>query len=142
MAHRLTGLARPAVFFDSNGDTQSRIADQQRRVGLLQHFRQIRKRFKKLGRDAPFFRAQNTRQNLRAAGATVQRKRLHLLDRLLGKARAQDDIGAAFLAVAFKRIARDRGSEEQEIVEMREPALGAGSANVVDAGRRRPPDFG
>ena len=40
-------------------------------------------------------------------------------DRLLGEARAEHDVGRAFLAIAFERIARDRGAEEQQIVEMR-----------------------
>ena len=48
---------------------------------------------------------------------------------------------AAFLAVALQRIARHRGAEEQQIVEMRQLALGAAAANVVDAGRRGAPDF-
>ena len=63
------------------------------------------------------------------------------LDRLLGEARAEHDIGAAFLAIAFERIARDRGAEEQEIVEMRQLALGAGAADVIDAGGRGAADF-
>ena len=58
------------------------------------------------------------------------------MDRLLGEARAEHHVGRAFLAIAFERIAADRGAEEQEIVEMRDLALGAEAANVVDAGRR------
>ena len=46
------------------------------------------------------------------------------------------------LAIAFERIARDRRAEEQQIVEMRQLALGAAAANVVDAGRRRAADLG
>ena len=47
------------------------------------------------------------------------------------------DVGAALLAIAFERIAADRGAEKQQIVEMRQLALGAEAADVVDAGRRR-----
>ena len=57
------------------------------------------------------------------------------MDRLLGEARAEHHVGRAFLAIAFERIAADRGAEEQEIVEMRDLALGAEAANVIDAGR-------
>ena len=64
------------------------------------------------------------------------------LDRLLGEARAEHDVGAAFLAIAFERIARDRGAEEQQVVEMRQLALGAGAADVIDAGRRGAADLG
>ena len=52
------------------------------------------------------------------------------------------DVGRAFLAIAFERIAADRGAEEQQIVEMRQLALGAAAADVVDAGRRGAADFG
>ena len=57
------------------------------------------------------------------------------MDRLLGEARAEHHVGRAFLAVAFERIAADRGAEKQEIVEMGDFALGAKPANIVDAGR-------
>ena len=59
------------------------------------------------------------------------------MDRLLGKTRAEHHVGRAFLAIAFQRIAADRCPEKQEIVEMRNLALGAKATNVVDAGRRR-----
>jgi hypothetical protein len=64
------------------------------------------------------------------------------MDRLLGEAGAEHHVGTAFLAVAFERIARDRGAEEQQVVEMRHPALGAGAADVIDAGLRRAMDLG
>ncbi len=57
------------------------------------------------------------------------------VDRLLGEAGAEPDVGAAFLAIAFERVAADRGAEKQQIVEMRHAPLGAGAADVVDAGR-------
>ncbi len=62
-------------------------------------------------------------------------------DRLLREARAEDDVRAATLAVAFERIARDRGAEEQQIVEVRQLALRAAAADVVDAGDRRAADL-
>ena len=46
-----------------------------------------------------------------------------MLDRLLREAGAEPDIGAAFLAIAFERIAADRGAEKQQIVEMRQRRL-------------------
>src|ERR1043166_4840173 len=54
-------------------------------------------------------------------------------DRLLGEARPDGHFGRALLAIAFERIAADGSAEEQEIVEMRELALGPEPANVVDA---------
>ena len=62
-------------------------------------------------------------------------------DRLRGEAVAQHHLGAAPLAVALQRVAADRGAEEQQVVEMRERALRAGAADVVDAGRGRPTDL-
>ena len=63
------------------------------------------------------------------------------LDRLLRVARAEHDIGAAALAIAFERIARDRCAEEEQIVEVRQLPLRAGAADVIDAGDRRAADF-
>src|SRR5262249_26224691 len=63
-------------------------------------------------------------------------------DRLLGEARTKDNIGPAFFAIAFQRIPRDRGTEEQKIVEMRYTTLGAAAADIIDAGGSRPVDFG
>jgi hypothetical protein len=57
------------------------------------------------------------------------------VDRLLGEAGAKPDVGAAFLAIAFERIAAYRSAEEEKIIEIRQPPLGAEAANVVDAGR-------
>ena len=64
------------------------------------------------------------------------------MERLLGETRAQHDVGAATLAVAFERIARHGGAEEQEVVEMRQPALRPAAADVVDAGGGGPADLG
>ena len=46
------------------------------------------------------------------------------------------------LAIAFERIARDRRAQKQQIVEMRQLALRAATADVIDAGRGGAPDFG
>jgi hypothetical protein len=59
----------------------------------------------------------------------------------LAKRGAEHDGCVAFLAIAFERVARDRGAEEQQVVEMRQLALGAGAADIVDAGRRGAADF-
>ena len=64
------------------------------------------------------------------------------LDRLLGVARAEHDVGGALLAIALERIARHGGAEEQQVVEVRDLALGAAAADVVDAGRRGAADLG
>ncbi len=48
---------------------------------------------------------------------------------------------AALLAIAFERIAANRRAEKQQVVEMRNLALRAAAANVVDAGRGGAPDF-
>src|SRR5262249_26264712 len=64
------------------------------------------------------------------------------LDRLLGVPSAEHDVGAAFLAVTLERIAADGGTEEEQIVEMRQVALGAAAADVIDAGRGGAPDLG
>ena len=62
--------------------------------------------------------------------------------RLLREARAQHDVGLAALAIALERIAADGGAEEQQIVEMRQPAFRAAAADVVDAGGGGAADFG
>jgi hypothetical protein len=63
------------------------------------------------------------------------------VDRLLGETGAQPDVGGAFLAVAFQRVARDRRAQEQQVIEVRQVPLGAAAADVVDAGGRRAADF-
>src|SRR6516164_8636584 len=42
------------------------------------------------------------------------------LDRFLGKTSAEGHVGRAALAVAFERVARDRGAEQHQIVEARQ----------------------
>ncbi len=63
------------------------------------------------------------------------------IQRLLGKTIAEHHVGAALLAVAFQRVARHAGTEQQQVVEVRQLALGAATANVVDAGFRSTLDF-
>ena len=59
------------------------------------------------------------------------------LDGLGREARAQQSLGRAALAIAFERIARQRGGEEQQVVEIRYPALRPQSADFVQTGRGR-----
>src|SRR5439155_3731263 len=54
------------------------------------------------------------------------------LERPLGEAGPQDDVGAAALAVALERVSRDAGAEEEQVVEVRQAPLGAEAADVVD----------
>ncbi|MPM07838.1 hypothetical protein SDC9_54147 [bioreactor metagenome] len=78
----------------------------------------------------------------RAEGHPGDRHRDLQLDRLLREARAEHHAGAAFLAIALERIARHRGAEEQQVVEMRHLPLRTAAADVIDAGRRGAPDLG
>ena len=64
------------------------------------------------------------------------------LDRILSEAGADGDVGCALLAIAFQRIAADGSAEKQQVVEMRQLALGAAAANVVDAGGGGAANFG
>jgi hypothetical protein len=64
------------------------------------------------------------------------------VQRLLGEAIAEHDLGRAFLAIAFEGVAAHGGAKEQEIVEMRHPALGAKSPDVIDTGRGGAMDLG
>ena len=63
------------------------------------------------------------------------------VNRLLGEPVAEDHIGATLLAIAFERVARHAGAEQQQVVEVRQFTLGAAAANVVDAGFRGALDF-
>ena len=64
------------------------------------------------------------------------------LERLLGEARAEHDVGRAPLAVALERVAGDRRAEEEEIVEVRQAPLRAEPADVVDPLARGALDLG
>ena len=61
---------------------------------------------------------------------------------LLREARPEHDVGRAALAVALERVARDRCAEEEQVVEVRQPALRAEAADVVDPLGRRALDLG
>jgi len=56
--------ANLTVFFKFRAKCAGRVADEQRGVGLLEHFCQIGAGFKKTRRDLPFFSAQDARQCL------------------------------------------------------------------------------
>jgi hypothetical protein len=64
------------------------------------------------------------------------------LDRILGKARADGDVGRAFFPIAFERIAAHRRAKKQQVVEVRELALGAAAADIIDAGGGGAANFG
>ena len=81
------------------------------------------------------------RTRKRAKGHACDRDRNVQLDRLLGKPGAQSHLGVALLAVAFEGIAGNRRTEEQQVVKMRDLALGAATADVIDARRGRAADF-
>jgi hypothetical protein len=55
---------------------------------------------------------------------------------------AEHDVGAAALAVALERVARDAGAEEEQVVEVRQRTLRAEAADVVQALAGRPLDLG
>ena len=63
------------------------------------------------------------------------------MDRLLRETRAEHDVGRASLAIAFEGVTRHRGAEKQQVVEMRQFALGAKAADVVNALARRATDL-
>lgn len=63
------------------------------------------------------------------------------VDRLLGEPVTEDYIRSAFLTVAFQRVARDACTEQQQVVEVRQLALGTTAANVIDAGLGGTLDF-
>ena len=56
-----------------------------------------------------------------------------VMDRLLGEAGPEPDIGGAFLAIALEGIARDRGAEKKQVVEGRQLALRAEAADLIEA---------
>ena len=64
------------------------------------------------------------------------------LDRPGGEAVAEHHAGVAALAIAFQRVARHRCAKEQEVVEARQMALGAETADLVDALVGGAVDFG
>ena len=55
------------------------------------------------------------------------------LDRFGRKARADRHVGRACLAVALERVARDRGAEQHEVIEGRQPPFGAEAPDLVQA---------
>jgi hypothetical protein len=55
------------------------------------------------------------------------------LDRLFGKTGAERHVSGATLAIAFERVARDRGAQQYEVVETRQRAQSAEAADLVEA---------
>src|SRR4029077_7274088 len=64
------------------------------------------------------------------------------LERSAREARAEHDVGAASLAIALERVARDTRAEEEQVVEVRQTPLGAEAADVVDTLACRALDLG
>ena len=64
------------------------------------------------------------------------------LERLRREARPEDDVGRTALAITLERVARDRCAEEEQVIKVRQPALGAESADVVDPLGRGALDLG
>src|SRR5207247_3842711 len=60
------------------------------------------------------------------------RDRDRQLERSLREAGAEDDVRAAALAVALERVARDAGAKKEQVVEVRQMALGPEASDVVD----------
>src|SRR5439155_3388725 len=85
LTYRLALCAGPTVLFDSYGNSQGRITNQERGVCLLQHRPQVRRRFKEFRRDLPLFRTEDARERLRAARTAIQREALRPFDGLLCK---------------------------------------------------------
>ena len=88
------------------------------------------------GRGADLARAATERLlRRRGEGAEAHPRDRHRdleLERLLGKARAEGDVGRAALPVALERVARHAGTEEEQVVEVRHVPLRAEPADVVD----------
>src|SRR5271168_2033669 len=68
----------------------------------------------------------------RAKAHSGDRDRDLQFDRLFRKTGAERHVGGAALAIAFERVARDRGAEQYEIVETRQRAQSPEAADLVD----------
>src|SRR5262249_19026420 len=119
------------------------LVDERRRVlALLRRHAAVarRRRGADLGRPPPERLLRRRRQ--RPEGHACDRDRDLELERLFRETRAERHVRAAALAVPLEWIARDAGAQEEQVVEVRHPALGAEAADVVDALTRRPLDLG
>ena len=98
-----------------------------------------------LGRHAAVARRRARPHRARAAAERLLRRRAQRAEahprdrdrdvevqRLRRVAGAEHDVGVAALAVALERVARHARAEEQQVVEVRDLALGAPPADVVD----------
>jgi hypothetical protein len=56
------------------------------------------------------------------------------MNRPLREARAEVTSVAAFFAISLQRIAAHRRAEKQQVVEMRQLALGSAAADIVNTG--------
>ena len=63
------------------------------------------------------------------------------MNRPLREAGADGDVGRTFFAISLERISAHRRAEKQQVVEMRQPALGSAAADIVNTRCRRAPDF-
>jgi hypothetical protein len=99
-----------------------------------------RRRRADLGRRAPERFLRGRRQCAEAHARN--RDRNLQLDRLACEPRTENDVGRTLLAVALERIAGDACTEQQEIVEVRQPPLCAETPDVVDALARGTLDLG
>src|SRR2546427_11944559 len=92
------------------------------------------------GRSAPerLFRGRRQRPEAHSG----DRDRDLQLERLLREAGSEHDVGIATLAVALEWIPRHAGAEKEQVVEVRQPPLGAEAAEVVDPLARAALDLG
>jgi hypothetical protein len=82
------------------------------------------------------------RAGQRAEAHARDRDRDVQMNRLARVPRTDHDVGRALLPVALERIARHRSAQEQQVVEVRDAALGAEPADVVHPLARRALDLG
>src|SRR6202035_5506716 len=68
----------------------------------------------------------------RAKAHSGDRDRDLQFDRLCRETGAERQVGGAALAIAFERVARDRGAEQYEVVETRQRAQSAEAADLVE----------
>ena len=78
----------------------------------------------------------------RAEAHARDRDRHADLQRHLGEPVSEHDVGVAALAVALERVARHARTQEEQVVEVRQPPLGTEAADVVDALARSALDLG
>ena len=139
------------LFFNTEGEAQGRVADQECGVGFLQHLGEIGLGFREFRRNAPPFAAKDADQSLRAAGTAVQCDAGDTADRLGGnekqaangglgsdgKARKNDQIRDARVfngrdngdvrSVGAKSFSTLRGNGEGKLIFAAQRAVGEAS---------------